>query len=164
MAFRCPTAKTVGTAVVKDFRLLFRGNDGSAVATIEPEEGSEVPVAVWRLKEKDEIALDRYEGYPSFYRKGMLNIEINGRQTAAMVYFMNEGYPIGTPSENYFHTIQVGYENNGLDINVLLSALDFSDRMSQLDKHMRAHWQQLEMDSNDYVDYEPEKGITFGSM
>lgn len=46
MALRCPTAKPVGTAVIKDYELLFKGSKTGAYLTIEPKVGAEVPVAV----------------------------------------------------------------------------------------------------------------------
>ena len=59
MARRCPTAKVVGIGKLKEYQLTFRG-----VATIEPVSGAETPVGVWEITPKDEMALDRYEGYP----------------------------------------------------------------------------------------------------
>ena len=63
MQRRCPTAKVVGTAKLRNWRLWFRGGTHSAVATIEREDGYTVPVLVWQLQPNDEAALDRYEGY-----------------------------------------------------------------------------------------------------
>lgn len=62
MKMRCPTAKVMGTSVIKDYELLFKGSLTGAYLTIEPKKGSEVPVAVWIVTETDEEALDRYEG------------------------------------------------------------------------------------------------------
>ena len=42
MGWRCPTAKVIGIGKILDYKLTFRH-----VATIEPSEKSEVPVAVW---------------------------------------------------------------------------------------------------------------------
>ena len=69
MARRCPTAKIVGTTTLKDWRLLFNGP-----ASIERKEGYEVPVLIWEIMPTDEKSLDRYEGYPSYYRKEMWNV------------------------------------------------------------------------------------------
>lgn len=57
MKMRCPTAKVMGTAVIKDYELLFKGSLTGAYLTIEPKKGSEVPVAVWTVTETDEKAL-----------------------------------------------------------------------------------------------------------
>ena len=72
MALRCPTAKAVGTAVIKDYELLFKGSKTGAYLTIEPKSGAEVPVAVWSVEPADEKRLDVYEGFPAFYYKAFL--------------------------------------------------------------------------------------------
>ena len=46
MAFRCPTATLVGTAIVEGYELMFKGSRTGSYATIEPKEGSIVPVLV----------------------------------------------------------------------------------------------------------------------
>ena len=69
MLMRCPDARVVGTSVIEDYQLLFKGSKTGSYLTIEPKEGSSVPVAVWSVSATDELALDRYEGYPSFYYK-----------------------------------------------------------------------------------------------
>lgn len=54
MAHRCPTAKVVGKSELKDYELLFRGARKGAMATVEPKEGSSVPVLLWRIRDMDE--------------------------------------------------------------------------------------------------------------
>ena len=94
----------VGTSVIVDYQLLFKGSKTGSYLTIEPKEGSSVPVAVWSVSETDELALDRYEGYPSFYYKKELQIPITGIRTGkvrvrkAFVYIMHEERPLGLPS------------------------------------------------------------------
>ena len=61
MAHRCPSAKVVGASEIKNYALVFRGGRSGAVATIEPCEGSSVPVLLWKITPKDEAALDVYE-------------------------------------------------------------------------------------------------------
>ena len=69
MQFRCPSAKAVGTGVIPNYQLLFKGHGGAAYLTIEPARGSCVPVGIWRVDDVAETALDCYEGYPVFYYK-----------------------------------------------------------------------------------------------
>jgi len=109
MAFRCPTAKVIGASKIKDYELLFRGGRRGSVATVEPLKGSHVPVLLWELKKKDLQALARYEGYPHFYRKEILDVELNGKTISAMVYIMNDGHPFGSPSDYYLNAIMEGY-------------------------------------------------------
>lgn len=131
MAFRCPTAKVVGTSEIKDYELLFRGGRGSSVATVEPLKGSSVPVLLWKLKERDLQALDRYEGYPSFYRKEILDVELRGKTVSAMVYIMNDGHPFGSPSNYYLNTIMEGYQSAGFNTELLEQAVEKSIRLAQ---------------------------------
>ena len=73
MALRCPTAEVVATSELKDFELLFRGSRSSAVATVEPKEGSSVPVLLWKIREKDE----KYT-----FRTWLLRLGLNGDEFA----------------------------------------------------------------------------------
>jgi gamma-glutamylcyclotransferase (GGCT)/AIG2-like uncharacterized protein YtfP len=128
MARRCPTAAVVGTSEMKDYRLLFRGGHASAVATVEPFEGGSVPVLLWEITPADEAALDRYEGFPFFYRKETVKVKLDGKTVSAMVYIMNEGdavegyRPLGRPSAYYYTTILEGYKDAGFDIDILRKA------------------------------------------
>jgi hypothetical protein len=131
MAFRCPTAKVVGASELKDYELLFRGGRRSSVATVEPLQGSSVPVLLWKLKERDLQALDRYEGYPSFYRKEIFPVEMKGKTIPAMVYIMNDGHPFGSPSDYYLNTIMEGYQSAGFDTEFLEQAVEKSIRLAQ---------------------------------
>ena len=131
MSFRCPTAKVVGTSEIKDYELLFRGGRKSSVATMEPLKGSSVPVLLWKLKERDLQALDRYEGYPSFYRKEILPVELKGKTIPAMVYIMNDGHPFGSPSDYYLDTIMEGYQTAGFDTEFLEQAVEKSIQLAK---------------------------------
>lgn len=130
MAFRCPTAKVVGASEIKDYELLFRGGRRSSVATVEPLKGSSVPVLLWKLKERDLQSLDRYEGFPSFYRKEILEVELRGKTVPAMVYIMNDGHPFGSPSDYYLNTILEGYQSAGFDTEFLEQAVEKSFRLA----------------------------------
>ena len=123
MKQRCPTAKVVGTSEIEGYELIFRGSKTGAYATIEPCEGSTVPVMIWAVKPKDELALDRYEGYPRFYDKEAMDLVVNGKTVCAFVYVMTEGLLLGIPSDSYLNTIEEGYETAGFDTAVLEKAL-----------------------------------------
>ena len=64
-----PDAKAVGTGVIKDYRLMFKGSKTGSYPTIEPAKGYEVPVGVWSVTPEGRRMLDIYEGYPRFYYK-----------------------------------------------------------------------------------------------
>lgn len=124
MAHRCPTAQVVGATTLKNWRLMFY-----SVATIERHKGGEVPILVWRIKPRDEQALDRYEGWPCLYRKERLRATVNGRRVYAMAYIMNtDGRRYCAPGNGYLWTIHQGYLDAGFGLEVLLKAVEDSDR------------------------------------
>jgi len=122
MLFRCPGAKPWGATVLPGYRLTFWGYSGSAVATIVPQKGCSVPVALWSITESDEDALDVYEGWPRLYRKEYVRLKWGGRPVRAMVYVMNHGR-INFPSRAYFSTILEGYQDFGISPEPLFQAL-----------------------------------------
>lgn len=124
MAFRCPTAEVAGKSELKGYELLFRGGRRGAVATVEPKDGGSVPVLLWKIREADEEALDRYEGYPHFYEKQMMEVELDGKPVSAMVYVMTPGHEFGIPSDYYADVIREGYETAGFDLQILEDAID----------------------------------------
>ncbi len=124
MEQRCPTARVIGTTEIKDHELVFRGSRYSAVATIEPCEGSRVPVLLWGIQPEDEKSLDRYEGYPNFYEKENMEIVLNGSTVSAMVYVMTPGHEFGIPSKRYKISIEDGYMDAGFDADILQNAVD----------------------------------------
>lgn len=145
MAFRCPTAKVVGVGELKDYELLFRGARRGAVATIEPKEGSTVPVLLWKIRQADEEALDIYEGYPRFYGKEMLQVEVDGKTMSAMGYVMTPGHEFGVPSDGYANTILEGYEQCGLDTRILENAIGRAYQIALERKdHLRDRYMQKE--------------------
>lgn len=134
MLMRCPGARIIGTSVIENYRLLFKGSKTGSYLTIEPMEGGSVPVAVWSVTAGDEAALDRYEGYPTFYYKVEMKLPITGIKTGkirvrdAFVYIMHEDRPLGLPSEYYLATCLQGYRSFGFDKETLFQAYADSDR------------------------------------
>ena len=124
MAFRCPTAKLIGTSEVEGYRLLFRGSQSGAYATIEEADGYKVPVLVWEIREMDEMKLDRYEGFPTFYYKKDLTVTVNGKREKAMAYIMDERRPLGEPSYQYYKVIEDAYAEFHFDMDILEKALE----------------------------------------
>ena len=130
MARRCPTATPVGTGVLEGWRLEFRGSGSGAYLTIVPFEGGRVPVGIWRISEADEKALDRYEGFPHFYQKYKIKVEMEDlwsprlRSVTALVYIMREDAAPGVPDPLYVRICRVGCYDFGLDESELYAALN----------------------------------------
>lgn len=132
MLLRCPGAIQIGSTVIPDYRLTFRGNyKRNGVANIEPCAGGSVPVGIWAITESDEVALDRYEGFPRLYVKQDFRITVSRNDLVAMAYIMTPGHPFTTPSKAYLDTIWQGYLDFDFDVEVLLDAVAESLEVSQ---------------------------------
>lgn len=125
MAHRCPDAKVVGMAAIKDWKLVFRVH-----ANIEPCKARVVPVLIWEISGRDERNLDLYEGYPSYYYKQDMTVTMtdldgkNPQEITAMVYLMNDGHPIRTPMKGYYDTLEEGYTRFGFNTHLLELAFE----------------------------------------
>ncbi len=132
MRMRCPGARVIGTSEVKDYELLFKGSKTGSYLTIEPKAGASVPVAVWEVTERDEMALDHYEGFPDFYYKAEMVLPIKGiktgkiRRRRVFVYIMHEERSLGLPSANYMAVCREGYDAFGFGQRYLTDAIQRS--------------------------------------
>ncbi|OUQ47639.1 gamma-glutamylcyclotransferase [Drancourtella sp. An12] len=132
MRMRCPSARIIGTSEIPDYELIFKGSKTGSYLTIEPKKGSWVPVAAWEVSAEDEQALDRYEGFPTFYYKKEMLLPIKGirsgkiRPRNTFVYIMHENRVLGVPSNFYMQTCLSGYKSFGFDPKFLHEAYDRS--------------------------------------
>ena len=130
MACRCPGATVLGTAELKDYELLFKGSGTGSYLTVERRKGSTVPLAVWEVTEADERALDRYEGFPSFYYKKTLVLPVKNAGTGEVsrrrcfLYIMHEDRKLGMPYAEYVRTCRQGYRDFGFDQRFLDGAVE----------------------------------------
>lgn len=141
MEKNCPNAKIVGVGELMDFQLLFRGDHDNAYATIEPSKGDCVPVIVWEIEPQDELKLDNSVGYPNFYSKEIVTIQMysnvyemeknhftGGETISGMVYKMIETPRIAMPSSDYLNSILDGYDEAGFDPTAIENALEISQK------------------------------------
>ena len=144
MRHRCPTAKIVGTAEIKDYELLFKGSKTGSYLTIEPKKGATVPVAVWEIKKADEANLDQYEGFPRFYYKKDFRVRCrylkSGRVRTlnTFAYIMAERRQLGVPNGYYINTCLNGYDSFGFDREYIFKAIDKSLKATN-GKEKKAH-------------------------
>lgn len=118
MAFRCPTAQSVGSAVLMDHAFAFR-----RFADVYPNEGSVVHGALWTIREDDLRALDMLEGYPVHYDREIMDVVHDGKYVKAWVYYMQDQSRTGLPSNQYLYCLTEGYEQHGLPDSQLDRAL-----------------------------------------
>jgi hypothetical protein len=104
MARRCPASVAIGSLILDDHRLVFRG-----VADIEPCVGRKVWGALWTITAECERALDLLEGYPNFYTKDEIDFEYEGTVCTAMVYVMRGRQYESPPGSGYEQCLREGY-------------------------------------------------------
>ena len=163
MKHRCPTSKLVGTGVINDYELQFKGFPTSAYATIAPKVGASVPVGVWEIGWMDERYLDRYEGYPSHYFKENVPVQMqDGSQVDGMVYIMNPKMKFGMPSTHYYKVVHQGYIDCGLDTHVLneavkTSAGSYYENVSSEQQHRQLSVLAEEVEEEDFDEEEMDE-------
>ena len=127
MAKHCPTAKLIDSAVLKNYRLSFRGSKAGALATIEKARGGSVPTLLWEISPQDEAAIDRWIGVPELYRKATIKVRRDGILVDVLIYILNSGKPQNKPSAFYYSTLLEGYKAAGFDAKILKAAVRNED-------------------------------------
>ena len=130
MKARCPGAEVFGTSILHGYRMLFKHSMTGAYATIEQDANCEVPVLIYKMTAADEARLDRYEGYPKYYRKQEFLLPIrkpDGRRRRnrqfCIAYIMREHRTLGEPTADYFDLLDSGYRRWGFDPQILCKAV-----------------------------------------
>ena len=101
MQWRCPNAVPLGAYTLQGYQLVFR-----FYADIIPVSDKSVKGGLWEISEKDEKSLDRYEGYPTSYKKYY--------ERDIMFYRMiNDVRDLELPSLGYLEGLLEGMENFG---------------------------------------------------
>ena len=130
MARRCPKAKPIGAGHIVNYKLKF--NNVADIVKVE-DHIHDVPCVIWEITPDCEKALDRFEGFPSLYRKvdvegymgenyfyenGSIPTKING-----FVYKMNySGFH--TPSPYYVRGIRDGLKGFFTDYDMVDRHID----------------------------------------
>ena len=112
MASRCPGAKMIGIGRLPAARLEFYVH-----ATIERSEieSDFVPVVVWEIDADDEQYLDWYEGYPDYYTKESMTVQMaDGSEITGMIYVMQNIMRVWPPYLTYYKDIEDTYKVLGL--------------------------------------------------
>jgi gamma-glutamylcyclotransferase (GGCT)/AIG2-like uncharacterized protein YtfP len=124
MKMRCPKAKVIGNGELAGYKLTFRGRN-NGVANVERDPAGCVPIVLWTITGECERALDRYEGYPTLYKKEIVRVTTATGEQEAMLYVMAKQYESmpALPIGHYFEIIRQGYEDNGIDVLPLQEAL-----------------------------------------
>ena len=129
MASRCPGSVSIGRVDIPDYRLVFRG-----VADIEESVGDMLQTVMWDITDECELALDMLEGYPTFYGKKYVDVQVGSKTYQAMIYQMiGSRLDYSSPGGYYQTMLEEGYQDHGLDLNQIYNAEGFSEVEDTLD-------------------------------
>lgn len=125
---RCPNAKLVTTGFLDGYELSFKKTKTSNVyLTIEEKEESDLPIAIYKITETDEVAIDDYESlHTGLYYKTETPYLLHNEKSQTIIYFMNDNSTYELPSDRYYQTVKEGYLEHGFDIKYLEKALQKS--------------------------------------
>jgi len=129
MASRCPGSISIGRVDIPDYRLVFRG-----VADIEESVGDVLQTVLWDITPECEVALDMLEGYPTFYGKKYIKVQVGNKMYDAMIYQMvGDRLDYSHPGSYYQNMLEEGYQDHGLDLNQIYNAEGFCEVEDTLD-------------------------------
>jgi cation transport regulator ChaC len=111
MERRCPGARLVGVAVLRDHRFIIT-KDG--YASVVAASGARVHGLLWRLTPRDLAALNAYENLDAgLYRATALPVRTGGRAVRALVYVGRSGVH-GRPRLGYMELVAAAARDAGL--------------------------------------------------
>lgn len=151
MAGRCPFAEPAGTVILRNHRLVFRG-----VADVVPAFGRSTHLALWRLTEACEAALDRLEGYrpngSGMYDKRYFRIVGDGPLSGrtAMIYVMSTRDWEALPSNGYESMLRAGYADFAMPSSQIDTAMEEARKFRR--KADYRHQIRLDVGDDDEVD------------
>lgn len=127
MQFRCKDNHVVGSTILENYRLVFKGREnGYSYLTVEECEGSYVPIGVYKISKSDEKSLDRYEGYPESYQKEYVSVMLDGKMITGLIYVMNKKFDYHIPTCEYINVCKRGYKNFNFNPSILDNAYEIS--------------------------------------
>ena len=137
MSKRCPGSKQLGSAILKDYQLVFRLH-----ADVELHSGSDVVGVLWEMTKEDFEILDKFEGVPNYYIRHMVwvyptnganvpdeDIHSNGAVKAWVYEMVNKTYH-SYPTQSYWECCNEGYYTNGIHLDQLDNAISMIQNLN----------------------------------
>jgi len=120
MKRRCPKCRYIKKIILKNFQLTFRNKGGWA--DIEKKNNKKVYGGLYTISKCAESRLDKYEDYPTVYKK--MYFRYKGKKV--MTYTMVRKTKLVPPTTRYLNIIIQGYKDckiNFRSLNVALKPL-----------------------------------------
>jgi len=109
MSGRCPTAECLGPAWIDDYEFVFRTH-----ADISESPGGICYGVLWDISKSDLRALDRLEGFPYYYTRFRVRVNLGDRFVYAITYQMTDQSYLQHPGSSYLEMVREGYTQNGV--------------------------------------------------
>ena len=119
MASRCPGAVCLGAAWIDDYEFVFRTH-----ADIARSPGSICYGVLWDITKANLKALDMLEGYPYYYTRFRIRVNLSDHFVYALTYQMNDQTYIREPGHEYLEMITEGYVENSVPTNQIDHAIN----------------------------------------
>lgn len=119
MARRCPTAVCLGAAWIDDYEFVFRTH-----ADISESPGGICYGVLWDISKSDLRALDRLEGFPYYYTRFRVRVNLGDRFVYAITYQMTDQTYMQQPGSGYLEMVREGYTQNGVPTEQIDRALN----------------------------------------
>lgn len=119
MSCRCPTAQSLGAAWINDYDFVFRTH-----ADIAESPGGICYGVLWDISRADLKALDRLEGYPYYYTRFRVRVNLGDHFVYALTYQMTDQTYIQEPSRGYLEMVREGYQQNNVPLGQIDRAIN----------------------------------------
>lgn len=123
MADRCPTARSLGLALLPNYEFRF-----AVHADILENPNMDTYGVLWDITRDDLRSLDMLEGYPYYYDRKVVEVRHNNQVVRAITYFMQPGSLDSMPAQGYYDMVKEGYLEHGAPVSQLREAVHFIQR------------------------------------
>ncbi len=119
MAGRCPGAVSLGPAWLDDYEFVFRTH-----ADIVKSPGSICYGVLWDIDPAHLKSLDALEGYPYYYTRFRVRVNLGDHSVYALTYQMNDRSYLQEPGAGYLEMVTEGYQQNGVPTDQIDRAIN----------------------------------------
>ena len=132
MSRRCPGAVALGTATLKEHRLVFRGPSrkrGGGVLSVDPAPEAAVRGVLYEVTDAHLEALDRFEGAPEWYLRAQCTVVTDdGVAHVATLYRLPKQVKEMAPTTAYVDQVSLAFDALGLARGPLDAAVSSAKR------------------------------------
>lgn len=123
METRCEDSVLFETGYIENAILMFCGQEHGVMTIDKTNSKNDIVHGVlYKISKSDEASLDRYEGFPSVYKKVKVQVIVGNDKFNAMTYVKVDKTPC-MPTSKYYRRCENGYIENNLPTHMLYDCL-----------------------------------------